>query len=393
MFALLIVATGCKDGRGIPSLRETYRYTDSNPFGTSMAYSLMQHMYPGYLVNIKKEGFDKTIKWFNDKSSLYLCISRYFFPSENDKKSLLEFVARGNTVLISASEIDSAFLSELGYELNANGKSLIPELQLFKKTSVSLSDWADAENNKYEYYYLPFIRYFSATNLAGSRQVGYNQDGKNNCTVIFWGRGRIYLHCSPAAFSNYFLLTANNHQYLKQLFQSFPANPENLYWDDYYNKMSARPAENGGASWLGFIMAIPALSWAFLLILALAIAFILAGMKRRQRMVPIIKPVENSSIRFAESIAGLYLNGKNNRDIAEKMITYFNEHIRSHYFLSIHTVNNDFMDTLSRKSGMPLEKTKALYSTIAMINAAEQVDDILLLQLNNQIQEFNKLKN
>ncbi|MFN8247216.1 MAG: hypothetical protein U0T56_12660 [Ferruginibacter sp.] len=38
---------------------------------------------------------------------------------------------------------------------------------------------------------------------------------------------------------------------------------------------------------------------------------------------------------FTETIARLYLQKKDNKNIADKMIMYFNEFIRTHYFLPV----------------------------------------------------------
>ncbi len=391
LLVLLLSIAGCGEKSAMPVLRETYAFDDANPFGGSVAYSLMRHIYPEYLINIKKDGFAKTVGWFNDKSSLYICVSRNFFPDDDDQKALLDFVADGNTVFIAASVIDSAFIDMMSCKMADVDFMKFLGPKIYRQTSVRLIEGAQTEKEDFSYYYLPFAGQFSGIDSSIARKLGYNQYGEPNCIVVFWGQGRLFLHCEPRALSNYFLLTGNNHLYFKQLLQLMPRNPENIYWDDHYRR-STFAGSNRSSFSLEAIFENPPLGWAFLLGLLLLFFYIFFSGKRRQRIVPVIKPVQNSSIRFAQSIAGLYLNGKDNKDIAEKMVTYFSEHIRTHYYLSTHTVNDSFMDMLSRKSGMPPEKTKALYATIAQVNAAASVDDRLLLQLNEQIQEFYKNK-
>ena len=136
----------------------------------------------------------------------------------------------------------------------------------------------------------------------------------------------------------------------------------------------------------------PPLKWAFWISLMLLLLYILFNGKRRQRIVPIIKPVQNSSVAFAEAIAGLYLKEKNNKIIADKMITYFNEYIRSRYFLNTNIANHDFLMALSRKSGVVLNKTETLYRTMQQVSDSIEIDDFILLNLNEQIQQFYKNK-
>ncbi|MGE5106988.1 MAG: hypothetical protein ACM3H8_05560, partial [Sphingobacteriales bacterium] len=77
-------------------------------------------------------------------------------------------------------------------------------------------------------------------------------------------------------------------------------------------------------------------------------------------------------------------------NIAVKMITYFFEHIRNHYFLATHVINDEFVKALSRKSGVSEESIEELSAIIESVNNSEQVTDLELLDLHNRIQEFYK---
>jgi predicted nucleic acid-binding protein len=105
-----------------------------------------------------------------------------------------------------------------------------------------------------------------------------------------------------------------------------------------------------------------------------------------------IKPNTNTTLTFTETVGRLYLQKKNNKSIAEKMITYFYEHIRNMYFLNASQVNNEFLNSLSRKSGVPVDVTQKLFSTIDAVNTNNNVKDIELSQLNELIQNFYKNK-
>jgi hypothetical protein len=72
------------------------------------------------------------------------------------------------------------------------------------------------------------------------------------------------------------------------------------------------------------------------------------------------------------------------------MITYFYEHIRNSYFLNTSVVNNEFINSLARKSNVPVETAKELFDSIEKVSAANNVSDLELLKLNNLIQHFYK---
>lgn len=397
IFLLAAGIAGCgntNDESGL-DLRETYRYRETKPFGGYIAYHLLENSYPDINVQVKKNAFASTAAWVSDTSSVYVCLSKNFYTDEEDDNALLDYVYKGNIVFISAAEMDTSFLNKL-YCRQDSMRMFFDFAPVFQNTQVSLVPAVVTESDSVkQYYFRPFRNYFSEINDRYCRIVGYNDFHQPNFITFFWGKGRFYLHCDPRAFSNYFLLQKDNYRYLEQVMQTFPEKPEHVYWDDHYNKVSFQSAKDGsnkkgaGSFW-NAVFKNPPLRKAFWIIFVLLALYILINIKRRQRTIPVIKPVQNSSVAFAEAVAGLYLKEKNNKTIAEKMINYFNESVRTRYFLNTNVINNDFLNALSKKSGVPFKTTETLYRTIQQVGNMEQTSDLLLLDLNNQIQQFNK---
>jgi hypothetical protein len=385
---LLLFAQACsKKKSAMPDLRESYSYLDTRPFGTSVAYAIVRHAYPSNTVMLSKKEIADNYNWTSDTASVYFNISRNFFANDRDAEALLEFVYKGNTAFIASSNIDSALLNRLFCKLAMPNNYF---MQTYDTTSTKYVDAINQYEENYSYFYYPFVNYFTEVNGSYARIAGYNGGGNINMFVFMWGKGRFYFHCEPRAFSNYFLLTKNNYLYMQQLIQMLPAVPQNLYWDTYYGRKNyASNAKSSGSTW-SVLFKYPPLKYAFLICLALLLFFIFFNSKRKQRIVPVIKPTENTSIAFAEAIAGLYLSKKDNKVVAEKMITYFNEHVRTKYFLNMHINDSSYADILSRKSNVAMDTTKQLTDAIVDINASEKVSDEKLLLLNGLIEKFFK---
>ncbi len=175
--------------------------------------------------------------------------------------------------------------------------------------------------------------------------------------------------------------------------------PKNIYWDEYYSskdysdqkKVNSKENKNKDAfSSLKVINKNPPLRWAFWLSILALLVYILVNIKRRQRVINEAEQNKNTTVSFTETIGRLYLEKKDNKNIAEKMITYFYEHIRNNYFLNTSQVNNDFINTISRKSGVDIDFTKKLFSTIDTLQDGRSVSDAELLSLNEMIQKFYK---
>lgn len=333
-----------KSNSKLPDLKK-YNYTDTRPFGAYTAYHLFENIYPDKFININKKPFSKFYNSTHiDSSSLYINISNKFYVTEADAQSLIDFVYEGHTAFIAASVIDTILLSKIFSRQENTEWLAMLNGQKFKKTAVKLLPDEFSERDSFSYYYFPFLNYFSELHGDRGRITGYNQDGKPNFMVFFWGKGRLYLHCEPRALSNYFLLTGDNHLYLKQIMQMMDEDPGNVFWDDYYNRVNYRETQDGSFSTFSAIMKHPALAMAFWIALSLLLLYILFGIKRKQRIIPVINPVQNTSIAFTEAVAGLYLTEKNNKNIADKMIGYFNDYIRTHYFLNVNGGNKDFFN-------------------------------------------------
>ncbi|CAN5649371.1 hypothetical protein BH11BAC3_BH11BAC3_45600 [soil metagenome] len=385
---LAITFISCQGKRNaIPPLEETYSKKDVNPFGAYVLHQQLEQYFIHNSINDTKTSFEKSWQKMNDTAAVYISISRRLFLSRKDVNAMLAYVYDGNSMFISSDQIETLLLDTLGCSVKSNTLQdhLMPEL---KYTSVELTPPVNVEPISYQYFYIPFYNHFSKLNKTQAVVLGKNNFGPNYI-VVYYGKGRFYLHTEPRALSNYFLLQKDNNKYFQDMFSYTPSKPQHVYWDDYYNKRNYRPAE-GGDSTFSVLFKYPAMKWSFWILFLLLLLYIFFAGKRRQRVVEAIPANTNTTIAFTETIGRLYLQKKDNRNIADKLITYFQEQIRNQYFLNTSLVNDEFIATLARKSNNTQEKTEGLFATIREIQQSGNISDELLLSLNQQIENFNK---
>ena len=388
--AVTVLLCACLGGGSkikMPSLAETYSKNDKRPFGTEIAYRQIESMFDANIIRDKKQSFKKTWQNISDTGALYICIASKLFVNEVEAEAMMEFVSAGNSLFISAAYIDDILLNKTGCNQVYTNPAVERVFDVMMNTGVNNVAQPDFNFN---YYYHPFQNYFTDIDSTNTRILGYNDKKLPNSIVHFYGKGKLFLHCEPRAFSNYFLLTNNNYAYLKNAVAFTNAEPEHVYWDDYYNKLRNRKDSDKSFSRFSEIMKHPPLRFAFWLALILLLLYILFGGKRVQRIIEQLKPNENTTVTFTETIGRLYLQKKDNKNIADKMITYFNEYIRNTYFLNTNHVNEDFIAVLSRKSGVEKDKVDTLYRSIVATHSSDVVNDYQLLSLHEQIQHFYK---
>ena len=382
---------GCKQQQtAMPSLEESFSKVDKKPFGTYVAYHQVENMFSRNTVRSKTQAFNKTWNDISDTASLYICMSSGLYVNEDEISAMMGYVNAGNDLFIAANYIDEALLKEIGAK--EDYKPLPSYYNFFDSVRTTNTIFSE---NEFAYYYHPFKSSFTNYNASLTKVLGVNEQNKPNFIVYFHGKGKLFLHCDPRAFSNYFLLKKDNYKYMQHVFSYTRNAPDHLYWDDYYRKLFSRRSSSkndGDKSFSSFseILKHPPLAAAFWLSLLLLSLYILFSIKRRQRIIEKIRPNENTTVTFTETIGRLYLQKKDNRNIAEKMTTYFNEHVRNNYFLNTSAINDTFITTLSRKSGVAKERVEALYKAIHNTQNNAVVDDFQLLSLNEQIQQFYK---
>jgi hypothetical protein len=403
---LLVVATaGCRlNDRRLPSLNENYRKTDKQPFGSFVAYNGFKHIFFKRTIEATETPFTET--WNDIQSyssdgvySLYFLVTQNLVLKSNDVKAMMNYVKAGNDLFISADYVDQKLLDAIYCGMDRSGEIVSEVNAKMNQTHVSMYFGGGFDAAEYGYYYFPFLNSITNLDSSATRILGVNEIDKPNYAVFFSGRGRIYLHVAPRIFSNYFLLTDYNFHYFENVISYLRLNPKNIYWDEYYKNKSSNPnnsdtgknKNSNNFSSLNVIQKNPSLLWAFWLVLAGMIIYVIFNLKRKQRPIEIIKPNSNASVAFAETVGRLYYQQKNNRHLADKMISYFYEHIRNRYFINTTALNNEFINSLAGKSGVSPIETNELFNLIKNIQEQENISDEELMELNLKIENFNKI--
>ena len=389
-FVLFSACFKSNQGVRIPRLDPKYGYKDKEPMGGYVAYHYINSLFRYGVTDIIDKSFSKLRYEISYDKSLYIIVAKSVFMSQDDLESMMNYVSNGNTVIISAEYIDEKLVDTLGAKISFDFSVFFAqsEYNMEKKdTWVSLAQEPVSGKQKYGFFFVPFNNRVLSYDTSATQELGYNEEREPNFIAIDHGQGKFILHIAPAAFSNYFLLTGNNREYLEKTFSYFRPETSSVYWDNYYR---LRRSSDEDFSIFNFFKKHPALLYAFLLTLAALLLFIAFGGKRRQRFVPEKIPNTNTTVSYTETIGRLYLQKKDNRNMALKMFTYFLEHVRNNYYLNTQNLNNEFSEALSRKSGVPEARVKHLLQLMDDTDRSADISDMRVLELHNLMQEYFK---
>ncbi|MBT8278219.1 MAG: DUF4350 domain-containing protein [Bacteroidia bacterium] len=362
----------------------TYNETHKIPFGMFIYFSELENLFPNSTVEqlgiTPYEYFDERYDWENDQyeiSGTYMYIDEVMLIDEVSAGELLNFASEGNSIFISSTSLPETIQDSLGistdveYNFSGNGSFSFANKR-FANDSISLDRGLNTI-------------YFSELDSIHTTVLGYqrfNFEDKINFIKVDYGQGAFFLHLQPIVFTNYNLLK-NDHQKYTAGVSSY-LKDDTIYFDSRNKKRNAM-----SDSPMRFILSNPALKWAWFLALISLLVFVIFNAKRKQRIVKIIKPNENTTVAFTKTIGNLYYETKDHNNVIEKKITYFLEYIRRVYFLDTQLLDEKFTKHLALKSGRPLVATQKLINLVAHLRAKSDCNEDDLLNLNRAIEDFH----
>jgi len=202
--------------------------------------------------------------------------------------------------------------------------------------------------------------YFSKIDTLNTTVLGYQNNKKNkqiNFIEVPYKNGYFYLHTQPVAFTNYTLLKKDHYKYAENVLSYFSKG--DVFW---YNKEPKDERISGSP--LRYIMSQPPLKSAWFLGLLGILIFMIFNAKQKQRVVPIIKPLENLTVDFTKTIGNLYYQEGDHTNLIDKKIIYFLEKIRTDFLIDTTKLNDDFIKKLHYKTGKDEKDIEELVSLI-----------------------------
>lgn len=360
------------------SWQTTYSSKDKMPYGTFVLYNQLQDLFPGKSIEKNSTNYFELLHSTSMRKTL-LIVNDDFYTDESSVNAILNYASEGNEVFISARNITAYLEDTLGFQMESAFPDLGRTNQLTLVGDTTVSKLESAVNAE-------FYDCFSEPDEENEFEILGRYDGKEiNFIKINFGDGAIYLHATPLAFTNFYILNGNTTGYVEKVFSLLELN--DVIWDDYI-----RQKKYMNSSDLMFITSNPALRAAFNISIVLLLLFMVFYGKRRQRVISVVEPLKNSSLDFADTISKLYLQQHKHKNIAEKQIRYFNDYVRLHFHLQPGLKSGQFTSKLASRSGKDEYEINELLDYLHSFDGKKLVSANELLELNMKIENFKKNK-
>lgn len=360
----------------------TLRNDDKNPFGTYIIFKELKSIFPQAQITSHRIPLYNVLHNSNEKQSAYILFEPEFKPGEADLKNLLKYVKNGNIVFLTSFYIDKAILDTLGLKVQ-----LFTNVIYNDSTSINFVNPALKTAVNYHFKRSTINGYFDSVNKINSTVIlGINKDSMPDFVKVRYGQGYFLVHAAPLCFSNYFMLYHHNSDYTAKALSYIPKNIQTVHWDEYYKAGREQPATP-----LRFFFSNTYLSAALWITVFTALLYLFFEIKRRQRSIPVIEPMRNTTLDFVETVSSVYYSQHDNNSIAHKKIQLWYDFVRQHYYLPTQNTDEAFQQKLQKKSGVPEALIKQIIKNNHRAEAQPVVTDDLLIELSNNIDEFYRL--
>lgn len=347
---------------------------DKIAYGGFIIANTAKELFPGNDFSIKELPVYNILKDQEFFSTNYVFINSYFSLDKLDTEYLLNYVASGNNVFISAFGFYGSLPDSLKFKTYDN---------YFREDSARINFTLPElkSENDYQYSEGNFENYFSEFDTTLVQVLGRNEDKNANFIRIKYGYGNFFLNTVPLAFTNYYLLNSGNSEYVSKALSHLPI--QKTFWDDYY-----KDGNKYNASSLQYIVSQTSLKWTYYLILGSVILFIIFYGRRKQRIIPVINPLTNTTLEFIETVSNLYYQQKDYKNIADKKIAYFFDFIRNKYFIKTSSFDNETIKRIAEKSSIPEGRLRDLFREIDKINYSKKITEEELININHRIEKI-----
>ncbi len=368
--------------------RVTLRKRDKIPYGSFVAFQNLKYLFPEATINIKSNepGYWDSLSNYDSGQAL-LIISPQFLADDAEMKKLILFATAGNEVFISARRLSVTALDMLKCKSSFSFEAIdmIDSLKLILNKPPFTKKFISSYPGK------RFDTYLFKFDSTITHILGVNDEGDPNFIRLQTGKGNIYLHLAPLAFSNYFLLHKNNMLYYENVLSVISSRVTKVVWDEYYlTKFFGSQNDETKKGLFGVLFQFQALKWALLTAIFTLLMYVLLEMRRKQRMIPVITKPRNDSLDFVKTIGRLYYEKGDHKNLSRKMGAYFLEHIRNRYKLPTTKLDETFIHALHLKTGYAEKEIRQVVNFISFSETVPAISDRQLAGFHKQLELFYK---
>lgn len=402
--------------------KETLELDSEEPYGIDVFEKLIKNYTPpnrdgweGGFIKVETK-LDELFRG-DETDDNFLLVGQAFLFKEKEINALLEFVANGNTAMFSTKSVPYDFLQaalpEPCYFFGLEDHQYTDIYDTLVHVDFEHTDlmhtgdgyplyYAWRNEHSFDYNWTHINPELLCDSIVSPVMMGTVSD-QINFVKIRYGEGEIYLHTTPMAFTNFHLRNEENLEYVEKVLAHL--RPGDILWDKSHHiseavsrrrnqRNSSRSGDDGGYNEtpLKYILSQPPLAWAWYTLVGMALLYLIFRAKRRQRIIPVLEPVTNTSLEFIDTIGRLYFQKGNPRQLILQKMKYLQSFIKSRYGLNVQDWDEKYITRLSQKSNVPKDLLERIELMHKNVKSSRFSSDNTLIGFHKMTEEFFRLK-
>jgi hypothetical protein len=363
----------------------TYLKKDKIPFGCYAIFHLLEDNYANK-ISVNQQTIYDINNQTTDSLNTLILVNDEIEISKLDLQSLFKFIKKGNTVCFASNQFHNAIKDTFKLDTQYNwGTTNSSVDSLLLKPSFEVK-YIAPKNNFLKSYIYPQVAtesYFSNFDTTLFKVSSINKQKNPVLIEANIGKGKLVISSLPDIFGNLFIVNHNNRYYTYTLLSKLKNNK--IIWDEYYKTYNVKKK-----GIFQFIFGNDSLYMGYSILIIGLLVFMIFEMKRRQRSIPIIKPLQNSTLEFVDVISHVYFNSNNHKHIAEETIQYFYFYVRKKFNVNTNDMNDELYSIVSKLSGIDLGEVKKIFTYCQNLKHAPSLTQYDLLELNDRINNFKQ---
>jgi len=381
---------------------ESLHPSSKHPYGTYMLYELFNNLQEGEkLPEIQKRLSRHFAQSDSAQQQTYFFLGHNLYLDSLDADALLDFIAAGNNALIISKSIPGYFFEKLSqdscgkwyesdflYDRDIRLNLVHSDLKMDEDLTIN---YVVDDTVKYDENWHVFGNYTFCENQSPFQKLGSLEDLYSNFIAIEYGSGKAFLHTTPLAFTNHYLMQKEGLDYANRCLSHI--QHDNIVWDRYSTDSNFNfDGQNSrlGTSPLSYILSQPPLYWALYTILGMVLLFLFFQAKREQRIIPVIEPNENSSLEFVNTLGRLYYLQNDQKKLCLQIMKLFKAFVRNRYRITIQEDTDKWQKELQLKSQIPQDHIQTILEKYKAIDYLNEVSEEMMIEFYQAIEYFYK---
>ncbi|WP_312767359.1 hypothetical protein [Epilithonimonas sp.] len=346
VFIIILIVVAMFSGNRKPALdwRKNFDVDKKTPFGLYIFNQESTGLFRGKLEKVGVSPYSYYQKNDQKKPHNILIIQKKL--DDVSWQYILNEVSNGSDVMWFTNDTTAKLRDTLGFRFKTVSGEKNYYLQLTDEKLADSRLFIDKfpENQGFSYIRNDIEILGKTLHKAKSNKSSFSAD----FVKINFGKGHFYIHSEPLVLTNYYILNSRN-KYVENVLSYLP-NRETVWFIENDTSLSMSP--------MRFIISHPPLKSAWYLLIAGLLIFVFFNAKRKQRIVPVIEPLKNTSVEFIRSIGNLYLQEGDFHEMMAKKAQYFLSKIRMDLLIDTHSLDEQFIHKLHLKTGKNIELIK-----------------------------------